>query len=236
MEAINPLQYAAFGIMPVKYSDCPLIIVKLYTMKFIIEFLPIILFFASYKLYALIPVSIIDSINNVMPFTLTPGKESDSIYFATLIAIILSGITVFAHYIKHRNFDKNQSITFILFLIFGGATIFLHDPTFIKWKPTIINMVFALIFLGSAFIGDKPLAQRFLGNSIEAPKSVWNKLNTAWIIFFILVAVINLYIAYNFSEEIWVNFKLFGMIGLTIAFLIIQMIILNRYITIKPEE
>jgi len=205
-------------------------------MKFLIEFLPIILFFAAYKLYSLIPAPIIESINGTMPFSLTPGNESDSIYFATLVAIIIAGITVLVHYIKHRDFNKNQTITFVLFLIFGGATLFLHDPTFIKWKPTVINLVFALIFLGSAFIGDKPLAQRFLGNAIDAPRSIWNKLNTAWIIFFIFVAAINLYIAYNFSEEIWVNFKLFGMMGLTIAFIIIQMIILSRYITVKPEE
>ncbi|MCL4167934.1 UNVERIFIED_CONTAM: hypothetical protein GTU68_009283 [Idotea baltica] len=179
-------------------------------MKFLIEFLPIILFFA--------------------------GNESDSIYFATFVAIVISGITVLMHFIKHRDFNKNQTITFVLFLIFGGATLFLRDPTFIKWKPTVINLVFALIFLGSTFIGDKPLAQRFLGNAIDAPRSIWNKLNAAWIVFFVFIAAINLYIAYNFSEEIWVNFKLFGMMGLTIAFIIIQMIILSRYITVKPKE
>ncbi|MFK7795535.1 MAG: septation protein A [Gammaproteobacteria bacterium] len=205
-------------------------------MKFITEFLPIILFFAAYKLYSLIPAPIIESVNALMPFSLTPGNESDSIYFATLVAIIISGITVLVHFIRHRDFNKNQTITFVLFLIFGGATLFLRDPTFIKWKPTVINLVFALIFLGSTFVGDKPLAQRFLGNAIEAPRSIWNKLNTAWIIFFVFVAAINLYIAYNFSEAIWVNFKLFGMMGLTIAFIIIQMIILSRYISVKPEE
>jgi len=205
-------------------------------MKFLIEFLPIILFFAAYQLYSLIPASIIESINSVMPFALSPSNQSDSIYFATLVAIVVSGLSVLIYFIKHRGFNKNQTITFVLFLIFGGATLFLRDPTFIKWKPTVINLVFALIFLGSAFIGDKPLSQRFLGNAIEAPNTIWNKLNTAWIIFFLFVAAINLYIAYNFSEEIWVNFKLFGMMGLTIAFIIIQMIILNRYITVKPEE
>ena len=205
-------------------------------MKFLIEFLPIILFFAAYKLYSLIPTPIIESVNALMPFSLIPGNESDSIYFATLVAIVISGITVLIHFLKHRTFNKNQTITFVLFLIFGGATLLLRDPTFIKWKPTVINLVFALIFLGSAFIGDKTLAQRFLGGAIEAPKSIWNKLNSAWIIFFVFIAAINLYIAYNFSEEIWVNFKLFGMMGLTIAFIIIQMIILSRYITINPEK
>ncbi len=205
-------------------------------MKFLIEFLPVILFFAAYKLYSLIPAPIIESINGLTPFSFIPGNESDSIYFATPVAIVVSGVTVLIHFLKHRGFNQNQTITFVLFLIFGGATLFLRDPTFIKWKPTVINLVFALIFLGSSFIGNKPLAQRFLGNAIEAPKSIWNKLNTAWIIFFVFVAAINLYIAYNFSEEIWVNFKLFGMMGLTIAFIIIQMIILSRFITVKPEE
>ncbi|MDW3095292.1 MAG: septation protein A [Gammaproteobacteria bacterium] len=205
-------------------------------MKFLIEFLPIILFFAAYKLYSLIPAPIIDTLNASLPFSLTPGNESDAIYFATLIAIVISGITVLIHYIKNRTFNKNQTITFVLFIIFGGATLLLRDPTFIKWKPTVINLVFALIFFGSTFIGDKNLAQRFLGGAINAPKSIWNKLNAAWIIFFVFIAAINLYIAYNFSEEIWVNFKLFGMIGLTIAFIIIQMIILSRYIIVKPED
>jgi len=205
-------------------------------MKFFIEFLPVILFFAAYKLYSLIPADIINSINTTLPFTFTAGKESDAIYFATLIAIIISGITVLVHYIKHKDFNKNQIITFVLFIIFGGATLMFRDPAFIKWKPTVLNLVFALIFFGSTFIGDKPLAQRFLGAALEAPKSVWLKLNTAWIIFFVAIAAINLYIAYNFSEEFWVNFKLFGMTGLTFVFIILQIIVLSSYISTKTEE
>lgn len=205
-------------------------------MSFLIEFLPVILFFAAYKFYSSLPISLIDSINELMPFSLAAGKEADAIYFATLIAIIISGITVLIHYLKHRTYNKNQVITFILFIIFGGATLFLRDPAFIKWKPTVINLIFALIFLTSTFIGEKPLAQRFLGSTLHAPKHIWLKLNNAWIIFFIAIAAINLYIAYNFSEEFWVNFKLFGMMGLTFAFIIIQIIILSRYIPTKPEE
>ena len=86
------------------------------------------------------------------------------------------------------------------------------------------------------FIGEKSLIERFLGNAIAAPKSIWIKLNLAWVVFFIAIAGLNLYIAYTFSEEIWVNFKLFGVIGLTILFMIIQMIILSRFMTTKPEE
>ena len=205
-------------------------------MKFLFEMLPVILFFAAYKLYSMIPASVIDPINQAMPFTLTPGETSDAIYFATLIAIIFSGITVLIHFIKHREFQKNHTITFVLFILFGGATLLLRDPTFIKWKPTVINLIFALIFFGSMFIGKKSIVERLMGNAIEAPKAIWNKLNYAWIMFFVAIAGLNLYIAYTFSEETWVNFKLFGVIGLTIAFLIFQMIFLNRYITAKPKE
>ncbi len=213
-----------------------LIVTQVLLMHLFIEFLPVILFFAAYQLYILIPVTVIEPINNVMPFTLHAGQESDAIYFATLIAILFSGITVLVYYLKHRTYNKNQVITFVLFILFGGATLMLRDPTFIKWKPTVINLIFAFIFLGSRFIGDKLLAQRFLGSAIDAPTHIWNKLNNAWIIFFIAIAAINLYIAYNFSEEIWVNFKLFGMIGLTFAFVIIQVMLLSRYISTKSEE
>jgi len=205
-------------------------------MKFLFEMLPVILFFAAYKLYAMIPPSIIEAINQVMPFTLSPAEKADSIYFATLVGIFIAGITVLIHYIKTRSFEKNQTITFVLFLFFGGATLLLRDPTFIKWKPTVINLIFAAIFFGSMFIGKKSLIERFMGNAIEAPKSIWIKLNIAWVIFFIAIAALNLYIAYTFSEETWVNFKLFGVIGLTIVFMIIQMIFLSRFIANKSEE
>lgn len=205
-------------------------------MKFLFEMLPVILFFAAYKLYAMIPPPIIESINQVMPFTLNPAEKADSIYFATLVGIIVAGIAVLIYYLKTKSFEKNQTITFVLFLLFGGATLFLRDPTFIKWKPTVINLIFALLFLGSMFIGKMSLIERFMGKAIEAPKAIWTKLNVAWVVFFIAIAVLNLYIAYTFSEETWVNFKLFGVIGLTIGFMIIQMIILNRYVIVKPKE
>ena len=205
-------------------------------MTFLIELLPVILFFAAYKLYALVPAPFIESINQVLPFALNPGVTADSIYFATLVAILFSGILVLIHTVRHHTFHKNQTITFVLFVIFGGATLLLRDPTFIKWKPTVINLLFALLFVGSSFIGKKSLVERLMGNAFEAPKQIWKKLNTAWIFFFVLLAILNLYIAYNFSENIWVNFKLFGVIGLTIFFIIAQTMLLSRYVTVRSKE
>ena len=205
-------------------------------MKFFVELLSVILFFAAYFVYKFIPAEIVDTINNVAPFTFIPGNSSDSIYFATLIGIIASGLVALAHVLKYRELHKNKTFTFLAFLFLGGATLLFHDPDFIKWKPTVINLIFALLFFASYFIGKKPLVQRFMGNAIEAPKQIWQKLNLAWISFFITLAALNLYIAYSFSEEFWVGFKLFGVIGLTILFIIMQMMFLSRYIVVKSEE
>jgi intracellular septation protein len=121
-------------------------------------------------------------------------------------------------------------------VVFGGSTLLLRDPAFIQWKPSVINLLFATVFLGSAYIGEKTMIERLMSSALEAPKHIWGRLNMAWVIFFVTVAALNLYVAYQFSEQTWVNFKLFGMLGLTFAFLVMQMVVLNRYITIKPEE
>ncbi|MEM7304685.1 MAG: septation protein IspZ, partial [Pseudomonadota bacterium] len=139
------------------------------TMHFLIEFFPIIIFFVAYKFYVAIPDHIIQHINAIIPVSLDPGSATDSIYFATLVAILVSGISVVIHYFRTRQFQKNQLLTFVLFIIFGGATLLLRDPVFIKWKPTVINIVFALVFLGSAFIGEKTIAERLLGKAISVP-------------------------------------------------------------------
>ena len=205
-------------------------------MKVFGEFLSVILFAAAYFLYKYIPETIIATVNNAIPFTFTPELQTDAIYFATLVGILSSALIVLAHALMHGELHKNKLIAFIAFLIFGSATLLIRDPAFIKWKPTVVNLGFALAFLASFYIGKKPLVEQFMGNSIEAPKQIWNRLNMAWILFFVVIAALNLYIAYNFSEEFWVNFKLFGVIGLTILFLVTQIMLLSRYIIVKPEE
>ena len=207
-----------------------------FRMKVFVEFLSLILFGAAYILYRFIPAPYIESVNHMVPFTFTPGQSSDAIYFATLVGILSSALVVITHVLQHREVNKNKFFAFIAFLIFGGATLLIRDPAFIKWKPTVVNLGFALVFFASWFLGKKPLVQRIMGNAIDLPKQVWNKLNLAWILFFVVIAVLNLYIAYNFSEEFWVGFKIFGVLGLTILFLIMQMMLLNRYIIVKPEE
>ncbi len=178
-------------------------------MKFLFDFFPILLFFIAYKVY--------------------------DIYVATAVIIISSVAQVGFFWLKYRRVEKMHIITLILVVLLGGATLLLHDPLFIYWKPTIVNWIFAIAFFASQFIGQKNLLQRMLDGQIAVTsEKVWIHLNLAWVGFFIAMGAINLYVAFNFEENTWVNFKLFGMMGLTLVFVIGQSFYLARYII--PDE
>jgi intracellular septation protein len=109
-------------------------------------------------------------------------------------------------------------------LVLGGATVIFRNPTFLYWKPTVLNWLIAMVFLGSQWIGDRTVVQRMLGKAAELSPDQWVRLNQIWVVFFSIVGGVNLYVAYNFSEAFWVKFKLFGMLGITLVFVIIQSI------------
>lgn len=173
-------------------------------MKFLYDFFPILLFFIAYKFYG--------------------------IYVATATAIVATVAQVALFWLRHRRFEKMHLITLGIITVFGGATLILHDPVFIKWKPTIAYWLFAMAFLGSQFVGEKSLIERMMGHAIQTTHSVWTRLNLAWIVFFIAMGFVNLYVAYNYAEATWVNFKLFGLMGLTLVFVLGQGVVLARYI------
>lgn len=181
-------------------------------MKLLVDFFPIVLFFAAYKMA--------------------------DIYVATLAAIVGAIIQVAYTWIRTRKVETMHLVSLVLILVFGGATWFLRDPTFIKWKPTVLNWLFGLVFLGSQFVGDKPVIQRMLSAQIELPAFVWRRLNLAWVTFFLTIGAVNLYVAYSYEESVWVNFKLFGMLGLTIVFVLLQSVYLSRHMpqTTAEEE
>ncbi|HDN26722.1 MAG TPA: septation protein A [Thioploca sp.] len=180
-------------------------------MKFLSDFFPIFLFFIAYKLY--------------------------DIYVATAVIIVASVVQVSFFWFKNHRVEKMHLITLVLVLMLGGATLLLHDENFIKWKPTVVNWVFALAFLGSQFIGKKNLLQRMLDSQITVTSpQVWRNLNFAWVVFFIAMGVINLYVAFTFSLDTWVNFKLFGMMGLTFVFVIAQSFYLVRHIAHDDDK
>jgi intracellular septation protein len=208
-------------------------------MTFLYDFFPVLLFFAVYKLYAALPPSLIDAAN-LLPFvSLAPGRASDAIYMATVVAILASAMQVSLDWLWHHRFEKTHLISLAVITIFGGATLALQDPWFIKWKPTILNWLFAAGFLASQFWGEKTLVERMMSHAVTVPRSIWRRVNLGWIAFFLLAGLANILVAYRFSEETWVNFKLFGLLGLTLAFVLAQALYLSRHMqpdTIGPKE
>ncbi len=214
-------------------------------MKQLFDFLPILLFFILYKFYLDLPDDLILGINAWVPLMdLTPGQSSDAIYLATLAAIVVTLIQVVLAAIIVKKVEKMPLITLVLLLVFGGATLALKDPAFIQWKPTAINWLFALVFLGSHVIGKKPLIQRMMGHAITIDEQrVWVQLNLAWVGFFVVSGIANMIVApeidpfgLQFSEDTWVDFKLFGLMGMTIAFVVAQAFFLARYMPDSDKE
>lgn len=179
-------------------------------MKFLFDLFPILLFFVAYKMY--------------------------DIYVATAVAIGAACVQTGLFWLKHRKFEKMHLITLAILIVFGGLTLVLRDPVFIKWKPTVVNWMFGAAFLGSQFIGKRTLVERMMGHAISVPTPVWSRLNWAWILFFISMGLLNIYVAYSFSEATWVNFKLFGMMGLTLVFVFGQAFYLSRYMVTGEEN
>ena len=214
-------------------------------MKQLFDFFPILLFFIVYKFYLDLPDGLIATINDILPFmALSPGEASDAIYLATLTAIVVTLIQVAFSLVIVKKVEKMPLITLVLLIVFGGATLALKDPVFIQWKPTAINWLFAAVFLGSQVIGDKPLVQRMMSQALDIEDDrVWSKLNLAWVGFFIVSGFANVLVApeidpfsLHFSEETWVDFKLFGLLGLTFVFVIAQAFYLARYMPSTDEE
>ena len=179
-------------------------------MKLLFDFFPIILFFGAYKLYG--------------------------IYVATTVAIVATIGQVGYTWIKRRKVENMHWITLVLIVVMGGLTLYLQDEQFIKWKPTLINWLFGLAFLGSQFIGKKPFVERMMAGNIELPSPVWKRLNLSWATYFITLGCVNLYVIYNFDTDTWVNFKLFGMLGLTLTFVVLQAIYLSKYMPETETE
>ncbi|MBU3725662.1 MAG: septation protein A [Burkholderiaceae bacterium] len=172
-------------------------------MKILADWLPIILFFVVYKF--------------------------SDLYWATGVAIAATLIVMAVLKARGHTIEAMQWVSLGLIVLFGGATIFLQDERFIKLKPTLLYGLFAVALLGPQLFSKTLLMQKFMGSKIDMPRAAWAKLNAAWGIFFAVLGALNLWVANSFSTDTWVNFKLFGTIGLMGVFIVAQALWMNRF-------
>nr|VFJ62946.1 MAG: intracellular septation protein [Candidatus Kentron sp. FW] len=198
-------------------------------MKLLFDFFPILLFFIAFWFYDELKSQLIDLGMDPGILTLHENATTEGILVATAVAILATFLQVGISWLRLRRVENTHLITLGLLVVLGGATLVLKEEIFIKWKPTAVNWLFALVFWGSRFVGGKPLIQRMMESNIELPPTVWRQLNMSWVIFFAAAGFLNLYVIYHFSTEFWVNFKLFGLLGLTLAFVIGQSFYLMRH-------
>lgn len=179
-------------------------------MHALFEYLPLIVFFIFYKVFDL--------------------------YWATGSLIVLSALQIILYMVQKKAVPKRNWIFFALILVFGGLTIFFHDDTFLKWKVTIINCFFGVALLFSRYVLANNIIKQFLQESMELPEPIWDKLNLSWAIFFFTSGGLNWYVAFNFAQETWVNFKVFGLTGLTLIFAFGSIAFLYRYLPKDVEQ
>ena len=186
-------------------------------MKFLYDLFPLLLFFAAFKSY--------------------------DIYVATAVAIAASFVQVGLFWFKHRRFETMQVVTLAVIAVFGGMTLLLHDDTFIKWKPTLVYWILSTLVLASRWFGGKTVIERMLSSQVALPATVWKRLNLSWGIFFAVLGAVNIYVAFYYGldldeetrRNIWVNFKVFGLLGITLVFVVAQAFFMAKHIHDKPE-
>ncbi|HEX5430325.1 MAG TPA: inner membrane-spanning protein YciB [Bryobacteraceae bacterium] len=137
-------------------------------------------------------------------------------YVATAAIIATMVLQLAIQWLRHRKVSRMLLVSTIIVVILGGITLTLRKPIFIEWKVTIVDWLFAIAFLASRYFGSETLTQRLLGHAVTLNAETWRQLNLMWIVNFVVLGAANLFVVYNFSEATWVNFKLFGTLGLTI--------------------
>lgn len=179
-------------------------------MKLLFDLFPVILFFIAFK--------------------------SKGIFFATAVAIVASVVQIGYIYFKHKKVEPMQWISLLIIVVFGGATLLLHNETFIKWKPTVLYWTFSIALLASQFIWKKNLIQMLLTDKVDLTSKGWSGLSLSWGIFFAVLGIANVIVAYTVSTDMWVNFKMFGATGALFVFAIGQAMFIGKYVKSEKES
>ncbi len=206
-------------------------------MKLFLDFLPIILFFGVFKIADMNHEAAARFATEHLGFAVSGGVvgvDEAPVLLATLVVMIATLVQIAITLAMRKKVDTMLWVTFGLITVLGGATIWFHDPTFIKWKPSALDWAMAAgLWVSQVFFG-KNLLQALVGEQLELPKPVWKKLNYAWMAFFTLMGVLNIYVAYNYSTSTWATFKVFGLTGLMLVFMVVQGFYISRFM--KDED
>jgi len=197
--------------------------------KLLFDLFPVIIFFIAYKIgdaNAEVTRAIMASVGLPQP---AGAGEKPGIYLATLVAIVASFGQIGWVKLRGHKVETMLWVTLGIILVFGGATLWLHDESFIKWKPTVLYWIFSAVIFGAAAFG-RNVIKSLMGKQMELPAPAWGRLNASWGGFFAFMGVANLIVAFNFSTDAWVNFKLFGSLGLMLVFVIGQSMMLTKYL------
>jgi intracellular septation protein len=176
-------------------------------MKFLFDLFPVLLFFVAFKLA--------------------------DIYVATGVAIAASLLQVAWLKLRRQRVEPMLWASLAIIVVFGGATLVLQDETFIKWKPTVLYWLFGMVLAGAALVFRRNLIRSMLSEQVKLPEPMWARLNWSWVGFFAFMGAANLYVAYHYPTDLWVNFKLFGGMGLMLLFVVVQALFLARYMEEK---
>lgn len=202
-------------------------------MKLLFDFLPILLFFLSFRFAEAHKQGAADLANSQLANFFPGGKvgvEEAPVLIATLVVVLATLAQVAWIKLRGKRVDTLLWVTLAIVVVMGGATIWFRNENFIKWKPTILYWVMGLAFWLSPLLLGKNLLRAMLGSQFDVPASVWHRLNFAWIAFFSLMGLLNLWVAYTFSMDVWVSYKLFGGIGLMFVFTFAQALYLSRFV------
>jgi intracellular septation protein len=178
-------------------------------MKQLLDFLPLLVFFILYQIY--------------------------DVYVATGALIAATFLQLVITYAITKKVEKMQAIMFIVIALFGGLTIFMHDDNFIKWKVTIVYLCFALA-IGVSHLMGKSLIKKMLGKELTLPENIWGKISWAWVLFFITCSLLNLYVAFNLPLDVWVNFKVFGLLIATLVFTVLTGLYAYKHMNKDEKE
>jgi intracellular septation protein len=176
-------------------------------MKFLFDLLPVLAFFVAFQVAG--------------------------IYVATAVAIATTFVQVAWLKLRGKHVGAMLWASLAIIVVFGGATLVLQDETFIKWKPTVLYWLLGVVLGGATLLFRRNLVRAMLSEQVQLPDPVWSRLNWSWVGFFVFMGALNLYVAYNYSTDLWVNFKLFGGMGLMLAFVVVQAFVLARHVEDK---